>query len=303
MIDITELTKRYGSKTAVDNISFSVDPGKVTGFLGPNGAGKSTAMRLIVGLDKPDSGTALIRGKPYRELRQPLREVGVLLEARDFHPGRSAYNHLLWIAQTHGIGRQRVDEVLDITGLADVAHRSPGTYSLGMAQRLGLATALLGDPPVLLLDEPMNGLDAEGMSWMRHLLPKLAAEGRAVLVSSHLMSEMAQLAGHLIVIGRGRVIADTSVKQFVTQAGGVRIRVRTPDPSRLSTILKDRATGVEYDAGNESLLVTGLSANEVGDLASSSGVTIYQLGEEHPSLEAAFLKLTNDELEFAGRTQ
>jgi ABC-2 type transport system ATP-binding protein len=301
MIEVRELTKRYGLTTAVENLSFTVEPGQITGFLGPNGAGKSTAMRLIIGLDHPDSGSALINGKPYRELEHPLRNVGVLLDARSFHPGRSAYNHLLWIAQSHGIGRQRVDEVLDITGLTGVAHKSSGTYSLGMAQRLGLAAALIGDPPILLLDEPMNGLDAEGMSWMRHLLPALASEGRAVFVSSHLMSEMAQLADRLIVIGRGRLVADTTVAQFVAQAGGSRIRVRTADSDRLAAILEDRATTVQRDGSDGSIIVTGLKLNEVGSLAADNGVVVFELSEEHPSLEAAFLQLTKDDVQYAER--
>lgn len=301
MIDVLELSKRYGSKIAVDNLSFSIDPGKITGFLGPNGAGKSTAMRLIMGLDTPDSGSALINGKPYRQLESPLRHVGALLEARSFHPGRSAYNHLLWLAQSHGIGRQRVDEVLELTGLADVAHKSPGTYSLGMAQRLGLAAALIGDPPALLLDEPMNGLDAEGMSWMRHLLPSLASEGRAVFVSSHLMSEMAQVVDRLIVIGRGRLVADTTVAEFVAQAGGSRIRVRSADTDRLAALLELSAATVHRDSNDGALIVTGLDLNEVGSLAADNSVVVFELSEEHPSLEAAFLQLTKDDVEYAGR--
>src|SRR5579862_2197546 len=226
MIEAKGLTKRYGEKVAVDNLSFTVQPGVVTGFLGPNGSGKSTTMRLILGLDRATSGDVTVNGKHYRDHKAPLHEVGALLEARSVHPGRSAYYHLLSLAQTHGIGHKRVEELIDLVGLHDVARKRAGKFSLGMGQRLGIATALLGDPGTLLLDEPSNGLDPEGIHWMRNLLRGLAAEGRTVFVSSHLMSEMALTADHLIVIGRGRLIADTSVDEFVRQASGSVVRVR-----------------------------------------------------------------------------
>jgi ABC-2 type transport system ATP-binding protein len=300
MIDLIELTKRYGSTTALDKLSFTIEPGQVTGFLGPNGAGKSTAMRVILGLDRPDSGTALINGKQYRQLRQPLHEIGALLDARSFHAGRSAHSHLLGMARTHAIARKRVDDVLEMTGLSDAAHKSPGTYSLGMAQRLGLAAALIGDPSILILDEPMNGLDAEGMSWMRSLLPQFAAEGRAIFVSSHLMSEMAQVADRLIVIARGRLVADTTVTDFVTRAGGLRVRVRTPNPGKLTTVLTSAGGSVVYDTG-EVITVSGIALDDIGDLAAQYQIVIYELSEEHPSLETAFLQLLQNDSELSGR--
>jgi ABC-2 type transport system ATP-binding protein len=302
MIDVFEVTKRYGATLALDNISFSVEPGRVTGFLGPNGAGKSTAMRLMIGLDEPDDGSALINGMPYRNLSQPLRQAGALLDGRGFHAGRSAYNHLLALATTHGIAKSRIDEVLELTGLSDVAHRRPGTYSLGMGQRLGLAAAMLGDPPVLLLDEPMNGLDPDGMNWMRRLLPELASEGRTVLVSSHLMSEMAQIADHLIVIGRGRLVADTSVPDFVARARGIRVRVRASDPANLAAVLKSHSHTVEFEPDDEAIVATGIELNQVGVLASVNGITVYELTAEHPSLESAFLQLTSDDIQYSGRS-
>jgi ABC-2 type transport system ATP-binding protein len=301
MINVLELTKHYGQTLALDDISFSVEPGRVTGFLGPNGAGKSTAMRVIMGLDEPDNGSVLINGTPYRHLSQPLRQIGALLDGRGFHPGRSARNHLLALATTHGIGQARVDDVLELTGLSDVADRSPGTYSLGMDQRLGLAAAMLGDPPILLLDEPMNGLDADGMSWMRRLLPELASEGRTVLVSSHLMSEMAQIADRLIVIGRGRVVADTTVPEFIDQAGGTKVRIRCADTDRLAMILQEHPDIEVVASVDGALVVTGIGLQQVGSLAAANGVIVYELSEEHPSLEAAFLQLTRDDVQFAGR--
>jgi ABC-2 type transport system ATP-binding protein len=301
VIAVQQLTKRYGRSVAVDHLSFTVEPGQITGFLGPNGAGKSTTMRLTLGLDRPDSGSALINGRPYRQLQQPLREIGALLDARKFHGGRSAFNHLLGLARTHGISRSRVQEVLALTGLEEVGHKSPGTYSLGMAQRLGVAAALLGDPPILILDEPMNGLDAEGMTWMRHLLQSLSHEGRTVFVSSHLMSEMAQLADRLVVIGRGKLVAETTVAQLVAEAGGVRIRIRTSDPERLSGLLKPRTTTVEFDVKNGVVTATGISLTDVGNLAAENQVVVYELTEEHPTLEEAFLRLTQNDVEYVGR--
>jgi ABC-2 type transport system ATP-binding protein len=301
MIDVLELTKRYGPTLALDGISFSVEPGRVTGFLGPNGAGKSTAMRIIMGLDNADEGSALINGTPYRELAQPLRQVGALLDRRGFHGGRSARNHLLALATTHGIGNARVDEVLELTGLTDVAHQSPAAYSLGMGQRLGLAAAMLGDPPVLLLDEPMNGLDAEGMTWMRKLLPSLASEGRTVLVSSHLMSEMSRIADRLVVIGRGRLVAETTVSEFIDQAGGTKVRIRCADTDRLATLLRERPETTDVTQIDGALVVSGIDLQEAGRLAAANGVVVFELSEEHPSLEAAFLRLTREGVQFAGR--
>ncbi len=302
VITVQQLTKRYGSSVAVDHLGFSLEPGQITGFLGPNGAGKTTAMRLIMGLDRPDSGSALINGRPYRNLVRPLHEIGALLDARHFHAGRSAFNHLFALARSHGIGRARVDEVLSLTGLEAVGHKSPGAYSLGMTQRLGIAASLIGDPPILILDEPMNGLDAQGMSWMRSFLKQLAAEGRTVFISSHLMSEVAQVADRLIVIGRGRLVADTTVADFVAKAGGITILVRTPDPARLSAVLNQFTELVEFDAEQGILRVSGLELKEVGDLAAANGIVVYELSEQHPSLESAFLRLTHDSIEYAGKT-
>lgn len=303
MIQVRELTKRYGSTVAVDSLTFTVEPGLITGFLGPNGAGKSTTMRLVLGLDRPDAGTARVRGRPYRALRYPLFEVGALLEARSTHPGRTAVNHLRWLAQTHGIGRARVDQVLAQAGLSAVAGQRVGGFSLGMSQRLGVAAALLGDPPVLMLDEPMNGLDPEGMAWIRRLLRDLAADGRTVLVSSHLMSEMQQLADHLIVIGRGRLVADTTVAKLVATAGG-RVRVRTPQSGRLAELLRDKGAEVEPDLdGHDALVVAGLAAAEIGELAAARGISTHELSPLEASLEATFLELTSDDLQCQGRVQ
>ena len=291
------LTKDYGDKRAVDDLSFTVRPGLVTGFLGPNGSGKSTTMRLILGLDAPTSGRVSVNGKPYRDHPAPLHEVGALLEARSVHTGRSAYNHLLALAQTHGIPRSRVDELIDLVGLRDVARKRAGQFSLGMGQRLGIASALLGDPDTVILDEPVNGLDPEGIHWIRNLLRGLAVEGRTVFVSSHLMSEMALTADHLVVIGRGRLIADTSVDQFIEMASAKRVRVRTPEVSRLHSLLgSDRAApGPESDV----LEVHGLSTAEVGDLAFRHGIPIHELTPQQASLEEAFMNLTTDAVEFA----
>jgi ABC-2 type transport system ATP-binding protein len=297
VIEATALTKDYGSKRAVDDLSFAVRPGIVTGFLGPNGSGKSTTMRLILGLDAPTSGDVQVNGRHYREHAAPLHEVGALLEARSVHTGRSAYNHLLALAQTHGISRRRVDELIDLVGLHDVARKRAGQFSLGMGQRLGIATALLGDPATVMLDEPVNGLDPEGIHWMRNLLKKLAGEGRTVFVSSHLMSEMALTADHLIVIGRGRLIADTSVDDFVRRASKNIVRVRSPQATTLRDALLGPDVAVtEVEPGL--LEVSGLSAVQVGEAAAERGLVLHELTPLQASLEEAFMELTRDDLEF-----
>jgi ABC-2 type transport system ATP-binding protein len=297
VIEATGLTKDYGDKRAVDDLTFTVRPGIVTGFLGPNGSGKSTTMRLVLGLDSPTTGDVIVNGKHYRDHKAPLHEVGALLEARSVHTGRSAYNHLLALAQTHGIGKKRVEELIDLVGLHDVARKRAGKFSLGMGQRLGIATALLGDPSTLLLDEPANGLDPEGIHWMRNLLKGLAAEGRAVFVSSHLMSEMALTAEHLVVIGRGRLIADTSVDDFVRRASQKLVRVRSPQADELRSLVgRNGVTITEVGAGL--LEVAGLTAEEIGDIAAAHGIALHELTPQQASLEDAFMALTNDEVEF-----
>src|SRR5579875_2008975 len=300
MIEVEHVTKRYGDKVAVSDLSFSVAPGIVTGFLGPNGAGKSTTMRVILGLDRPDSGRATVNGRPYVELPAPLREVGALLEARAIHTGRSAYNHLLAMAQTHGIPRSRVEEVIELVGLTDVARRRAGGFSLGMGQRLGVAAALLGDPSVLILDEPANGLDPEGILWMRNLLKSLAAEGRTVFLSSHLMAEMAQTAEHVIVIGRGRLIADTTVADLVSRAShGAAVHVRSPQADELRSALA--AEGVTITTPEPGVLeVHGLTSAEIGAAAARDGLELHELIPRTASLEEAFLGLTDDAVEFGG---
>lgn len=297
MIELTDVTKRYGTTVAVDHLSFQVRPGEVTGFLGPNGAGKSTTMRMVMGLDAPTSGRVTVDGHPYRDLRFPLRHVGALLEAKAIHPGRSARDHLRWLADSNGIGRRRVDEVLEQVGLADVARRRSGGFSLGMGQRLGIATALLGDPATLLLDEPVNGLDPEGILWIRHLLRSLAREGRSVLVSSHLMSEMALTADRLIVVGRGRLIAEGSVEDVVARSSTGHVRVDAADPDRLRSLLHDRGTAVAPQADG-SLIVTGMDARDVGIVAGAAGITLYELSPQSASLEEAFMELTRDAAEY-----
>jgi len=297
MIEAHGLTKRYGDKTAVDGLTFTVRPGVVTGFLGPNGAGKSTTMRLILGLDAPTSGSVTVNGKPYQQHAAPLREVGALLDARSVHPGRSAYHHLLALAQTCGIRRSRVDEVIDAVGLGEVARRRAGGFSLGMGQRLGIAAALLGDPATVILDEPVNGLDTEGIRWIRSLLQGLAAEGRTVFVSSHLMSEMALTAQHLIVIGRGRLIADTGMEEFVARAEPGVVRVRSTDPAALAALLRSREVAVS-EATDGALAVSGLSTDQVGRLAGGAGITLLELTAQQASLEEAFIDLTRDAVEF-----
>ncbi|MFF7245374.1 ATP-binding cassette domain-containing protein [Embleya sp. NPDC008237] len=297
MIKADALTKRYGSKNAVDRLTFTVRPGIVTGFLGPNGAGKSTTMRMILGLDHPSSGTVTVNGRRYADHPAPLHEVGALLEAKAVHTGRSAYNHLLSMAATTGIRTRRVREVIEMVGLDEVARKRVGGFSLGMGQRLGIATALLGDPATLVLDEPVNGLDPEGVLWIRTLLKSLAAEGRTVFLSSHLMSEMALTAEHLIVVGRGRLIADTSVADFIHGAAPDQVRVRTPDADRLRALLfgpEVRVIGHERDV----LEVTGVSSDDIGRLASAHGITLFELVPQQASLEEAFMESTRDAVEY-----
>ena len=301
MIRAAGLSKSYGSTRAVDDLSFEVRPGVVTGFLGPNGSGKSTTMRLILGLDRPDAGSVTLDGRRFHDLRWPLREVGALLEAKALHPGRSAYNHLLSLAQTNAIPRSRVDQVLDIVGLTEVAGRKAGKYSLGMSQRLGIASALLGDPRVLLFDEPINGLDPEGILWVRTMLKSLAGEGRTVFVSSHLMSEMALTATDLVVIGRGRLIADTSVDDFISSHTEATVLVRSPDPDRLAAVLESSgALVVRHD--DASLSVQKLTPDRIGDAAFSAGIPLHELSPQQASLEEVFMDLTSDAVDFHGST-
>ena len=310
MIEARDLSKRFGDTLAVDHLSFTVQPGRVTGFLGPNGAGKSTTMRMILGLDHPTSGTATINGKPYAQLTSPLRTVGALLEAKSVHTGRSARNHLLFLAQTQGLPSSRVDAMLDLVGLRDVAKKRAGAFSLGMGQRLGVAAALLGDPQVLLLDEPVNGLDPEGVLWIRNLMKHLASQGKTVLVSSHLMNEMAVTADHLIVIGRGKLLADAATADVIARGSGQSVRVRTPEPGRLTelvtaeggkAVLADTPPGDGGSAAADEapvLTVTGLPAARIGELAASASVVLHELTPQLASLEDAFLELTSDSLEF-----
>jgi ABC-2 type transport system ATP-binding protein len=302
MIEAHQLTKRYGEKTAVDSLDFTVRPGTVTGFLGPNGAGKSTTMRMIVGLDAPTSGSVQVNGRRYAEHHAPLQEVGVLLEAKSVHPGRSAFDHLLAQAQTHGIPRRRVDEVIELTGLQSVAKKRAGNFSLGMGQRLGIAAALLGDPATVILDEPVNGLDPEGVLWIRTLLTDLAADGRTVFVSSHLMSEMALVAEHLIVVGRGRLLADTTVHDLVRDAGGDTVHVATAEPGRLRDLLAGPGVEIAGHTGSEELQVSGLSARSIGLKAAEHGIALFELSPRTVSLEDAFMDLTRDAVEYHGAT-
>jgi ABC-2 type transport system ATP-binding protein len=302
MIEAHGLTKRYGDKLAVDALTFTVRPGMVTGFLGPNGAGKSTTMRMILGLDAPTRGSVTVNGRRYREHTAPLREVGALLDARSVHPGRSARNHLLALAQTSGIPRSRVDEVVEAVGLQSVARRRAGGFSLGMGQRLGIAAALLGDPRTVILDEPVNGLDTEGIRWVRSLLQRLAAEGRTVFVSSHLMSEMALTAQHLIVIGRGRLLADTGVEELLARAAPGVVRVRSTDPEALAARLRSPDVAVSSD-GDGALSVSGLSTDQVGRAAGAAGITLLELTAQQASLEEAFVDMTRDAVEFRAPSQ
>jgi ABC-2 type transport system ATP-binding protein len=297
VIEARNLTKRYGDTTAVDDLSFTVRPGIVTGFLGPNGSGKSTTMRLILGLDRADAGDVTVSGKHYAEHPAPLHEVGALLEARSVHTGRSAYNHLLALAQTHGIPRRRVDELIELVGLEKVARKRAGQFSLGMGQRLGIAAALIGDPDVVMLDEPVNGLDPDGIRWVRDLMRALAAEGRTVFVSSHLMSEMAVTADHLIVIGRGRLLADESVEHFIHRHSGNVVRVRTPQADELAAAVAGPDVGVRsLEPGL--LEVEGLTAPQLGELAARSGWVLHELTPQQVTLEDAFMDLTQDEVEY-----
>jgi ABC-2 type transport system ATP-binding protein len=298
MITVEGVTKRYGDKVAVDDLSFEVKPGIVTGFLGPNGAGKSTTMRLILGLDAPSSGTTTVDGRAYADIPAPLHEVGAMLEARAIHTGRSAYNHLLALAQTHGIRRSRVKEVIDLVGIQDVARKRVGTFSLGMAQRLGVAAALLGDPRVLILDEPANGLDPEGILWIRTLLKRLAKEGRTIFLSSHLMAEMSQTAEHLVVIGRGRLIADTSVEDFVDRAStGAAVRVVSPQATQLRDALAGRDARVDSVA-RDVLEVHGLTGQAIGEIALAEHIVLAELTPLQLSLEQAFMRLTGESVEY-----
>ena len=297
MIEVENLSKRYGNKLAVDGLNFVVQPGIVTGFLGPNGSGKSTTMRMIAGLDKPTGGRVVVNGGDYRSSRAPMAELGVLLEAKAVHTGRSARNHLLALAQTNGISRQRVDQVIDIVGLRNVAGTRVGGFSLGMGQRLGVASALLGNPKTVVLDEPVNGLDPEGVLWMRTMLKRLAADGHTVFVSSHLMSEMAQTATRLVVIGRGRLIADTTVEEFVARASSSIVTVRTPKAARLRDLLTAPGTTVTLDEPDV-LNVDGLTAEQIGTVAWQAHVPVYELAVRQASLEHAFMTLTSDSVEY-----
>jgi ABC-2 type transport system ATP-binding protein len=297
MIEATGLTKRYGERVAVDDLSFAIRPGQVTGFLGPNGAGKSTTMRMILGLDAPTAGRVTIDGRAYATLDNPMREVGALLDAKAIHGGRSAYHHLLCLAQLNGLPRARVGEVLELVGLTEVARKRSKGFSLGMSQRLGIASALLGDPKVLMFDEPVNGLDPEGIQWIRNLMKALAAQGRTVFVSSHLMSEMENTADHLIVIGRGRLIADCTVQEFIDQNSELAVRVRTPDTGRLAELVTG-AGGKATPDGDGVLLVSGLDTDRIGDLAFDNAVRLHELAVVQASLEEAFMELTRDSVEF-----
>jgi ABC-2 type transport system ATP-binding protein len=298
VIEVEDLSKRYGDKLAVDRISFVVEPGTVTGFLGPNGAGKSTTMRMIAGLDRPTGGGVRVNGKQYADSRVPMGELGILLEARAVHGGRSARSHLLTLAHTAGISSRRVDEVIELVGLTDVARKRVGGFSLGMGQRLGIAVALLGRPQTIVLDEPVNGLDPDGVRWVRTLLRQLADEGHTVFLSSHLMSEMAQTATRLIVLGRGRLIADSTVEQFVAQTTATSVTVRTPNALELRERLLGRDISVS-SAGGERLNVTGLSAEQVGTIAWQANLPVYELTTVRASLEEAFMRVTENEVEYA----
>jgi ABC-2 type transport system ATP-binding protein len=297
VIEVDNLSKRYGDKLAVDGLSFTVQPGIVTGFLGPNGAGKSTTMRMIAGLDEPTTGRVRVNGQDYRASAAPMLELGILLEAKAVHTGRSARNHLLALAQTNGLGRRRVTEVIDMVGLGDVADKRVGGFSLGMGQRLGVASALLGDPQVVVLDEPVNGLDPEGVLWIRNLLKGLAAEGRTVFVSSHLMSEMAMTATRLVVVGRGRLIADTTVEEFVARASGSAVTVRSPEASKLRELLLGPDVTVTSEH-TDVLSVQGLTAERIGTIAWQAHLPIFELATQQASLEEAFMQLTQDSVEY-----
>ena len=298
MIELQNLTKRYGPKTVVDELTFTVQPGTVTGFLGPNGAGKSTTMRMIIGLEEPTHGSARVNARAYREHHAPMREIGVLLDAGAVHPGRSARNHLLSLARTHDIPVRRVDDALELVGLTEVAREHVGGFSLGMRQRLGIAAALLGDPQTVMLDEPVNGLDPEGIRWIRELLRSLAAEGRTVFLSSHLMTEMAMTAEHLIIVGRGRLVANVSVAELVAGTTSS-VRVRSPQVTALRPLLTGAGVTVTTDFGG-ALDVVGLTPEEIGARAASASLTLYELSPQQASLEDAFMEITRDTVEFSG---
>jgi len=297
MIEARGLTKRYGGTVAVDNLSFSVEPGKITGFLGPNGAGKTTTMRLILGLDEPTSGTVTVDGRPFRQVAQPMRQIGALLDAKALHGGRSAYNHLLCLAESNNLPKARVGEVLSLVGLTEVAGKRTKGFSLGMGQRLGIAAALLGDPKILMFDEPVNGLDPEGILWIRNLMKALAADGRTVFVSSHLMSEMENTADHLIVIGRGKLIANCTVDEFIAANSQLNVRVRTPQPDQLAKLVA-AAGGTVRENGDGAMVVSGLEASRIGDLAYDNSVRLHELAPAQASLEEAFMELTASSVEF-----
>ncbi|MET7770772.1 ATP-binding cassette domain-containing protein [Nocardia sp. NPDC005366] len=301
MIELNGLTKHYGQTVAVQDLTFTVRPGQVTGFLGPNGAGKSTTMRMILGLDKPTAGSALINGKSYQQLDHPLSAVGALLDAKWVHPNRSARAHLQWMAASNGIAKSRVEEVLRLVGLSEVAGKNAGGFSLGMSQRLGLAGALLGDPEILLFDEPVNGLDPEGILWIRRFMQRLAAEGRTVLVSSHLLSEMAQTAEHLIVIGRGQLIADTPTKEFIERSSEMAVRVRSPQLDQLRSLLTSNGMTVKEGGDGQdgpALIVTNVSSDAVGKLAGANDITLFELSPQRASLEEAFMRMTGGAVQY-----
>jgi ABC-2 type transport system ATP-binding protein len=300
MIELKNLSKRYGDTLAVDDLSFTVAPGRVTGFLGPNGAGKSTTMRMILGLDAPSSGEVTVNGRSYRDLPAPMREIGALLDAKSIQGGRSAYDHLRWIARAAGLPRTRVDEVLDLVGLGEVAGRKVGGFSLGMSQRLGIATALLGNPETLILDEPVNGLDPDGIRWIRSFLRQLATEGRTVLLSSHLMSEMEETADHVVVIGRGRLIADTNIAEFTERSSSSHVRVVTPRATELMPLLA--AAGAHVVTEGAALVVTGMETPQVAAIAAEHRIEVHELSLRRASLEEAFMELTRDSRDYAGAT-
>jgi ABC-2 type transport system ATP-binding protein len=299
MIEAQHLTKHYGRAVAVDDVSFAIQPGRVTGFLGPNGAGKSTTMRMVLGLDTPSCGSVTVNGKPYRQLTDPLRSVGALLDAKAIVGGRSAANHLKWLADSNGVNRRRVTAVLDMVGLSDVAGKRVGTFSLGMNQRLGIAAALIGDPDTLMFDEPINGLDPDGILWIRNLMKSLAAEGRTVFLSSHLMSEMAQTADHLLVIGRGRIIADASMEQFIIGNAAPSVRVRALEQTDLADALARRGALID-STPDGALVVTGLDSTAIGGVAATCGITLVELAANEASLEQAFFELTRNETDYHG---
>jgi ABC-2 type transport system ATP-binding protein len=302
MIEAESLTKRYGNKLAVDGLTFAVKPGVITGFLGPNGAGKSTTMRMIMGLDHPTSGWVTVNGKPYAEHQRPLAEVGALLEARAVHTGRSARNHLLAMAATTGIGPKRVDEVIGMVGLGDVADRRAGAFSLGMGQRLGIASALLADPQTLILDEPVNGLDPDGVRWIRNLLKGLANEGRTVFLSSHLMSEMALTADHIILVGKGRLLRDQSMAEFIAGASADLVTVRSPQAGQLASLLAGAGVTVR-DVAEQTLEVQGLTSDRIGITAAGAGITLLELATNAASLEEAYMALTDDSIDYRSTTE